>query len=326
MREEGVARDGIRVADGYLDSVSTASWRTSGGHAGADATRSADRAWRRGGAARRITTDVSSALYELVDPNRARLARWFPWVDDATDAPFAGRVASSAPRGAIARSTATASGSADDWRAGATCGSFGSDDIGELGFWLDEALVGRGLVTRAAQALMTRGFEEEGLHRVQLRAGVDNLRSRAVARRLRLKEEGVLRGAGKVGGGLYVDLVIYGPVVDDWRIRLSADRAVIFDLFGTLVPEFPHEDFYASIDHMATVLGADSTAFRDAWNETVVDRQTGGYADDGRERARDLRDARPARAGRRRGVVGAGTPRRDVPNRGSGHVTAPSRR
>jgi ribosomal-protein-serine acetyltransferase len=92
-----------------------------------------------------------------------------------------------------------------------------SDDAGELGFWLDEAFVGRGLVTRAAQALMSRGYEGASLHRIQLRAGVENLRSRAVAKRLGMREEGVLRGAGKVGGGLYVDLVIYGQVVDDWR-------------------------------------------------------------------------------------------------------------
>jgi putative hydrolase of the HAD superfamily len=56
-----------------------------------------------------------------------------------------------------------------------------------------------------------------------------------------------------------------------------AFRAVIFDLYGTLVPEFPHEDFYASIDHMATVLGVDPATFRDGWNDTVVDRQTGVY-------------------------------------------------
>jgi putative hydrolase of the HAD superfamily len=54
-------------------------------------------------------------------------------------------------------------------------------------------------------------------------------------------------------------------------------RAVIFDLYGTLVPEFPHEDFYASIDHMATVLGADPAAFREGWNATGVARQTGGF-------------------------------------------------
>jgi len=55
-------------------------------------------------------------------------------------------------------------------------------------------------------------------------------------------------------------------------------RAVIFDLYGTLVPEFPHEDFSASIDHMASVLGADPVAFRDGWNDTVELRQTGGFA------------------------------------------------
>lgn len=55
-------------------------------------------------------------------------------------------------------------------------------------------------------------------------------------------------------------------------------RAVIFDLYGTLVPEFPHEEFYTSIDHIAAVLGADPVAFRDGWNKTVVERQTGVYA------------------------------------------------
>lgn len=54
-------------------------------------------------------------------------------------------------------------------------------------------------------------------------------------------------------------------------------RAVIFDLYGTLVPEFPHEEFYASIDHMATAVGADEAAFRAAWNKTVAERQTGVY-------------------------------------------------
>ncbi len=55
-------------------------------------------------------------------------------------------------------------------------------------------------------------------------------------------------------------------------------RAVIFDLFGTLVPEVPRDDFYGSVDHMARVLGADPGKFRDAWNATAFARQTAGYA------------------------------------------------
>ena len=170
-----------------------------------------------GGAVLRPYTPADAdTLYGLIDSNRVRLARWFHWVDDATD---------------VTSQTAYIESRVDDGRSldgngiwvgedlagGCDLMINGSDDMGELGFWLDEAFVGRGLITRAAQALMARGYESEGLHRTQLRAGVDNLRSRAVAKRLGLREEGVLRGAGKVGGGLYVDLVIYGQVVDDWR-------------------------------------------------------------------------------------------------------------
>ena len=166
---------------------------------------------------RAFTTGDLDALYEVIDLNRARLARWFPWVDHATEP------SSQLPwleRTMADEVSLDGNGIwvADRLAGGCDLRIHPQDDIGELGFWLDEEQVGRGLVTRAAQALMTRGFDEEGLHRVQMRAGVENLRSRAVARRLKLKEEGVLRGAGKVGGGLYVDLVMYGLLVDDWRL------------------------------------------------------------------------------------------------------------
>jgi putative hydrolase of the HAD superfamily len=55
-------------------------------------------------------------------------------------------------------------------------------------------------------------------------------------------------------------------------------RAVIFDLYGTLVPEFPAEEFYATVDHMAVTLGAPVEAFREEWNRTAPLRQTGAFA------------------------------------------------
>jgi putative hydrolase of the HAD superfamily len=55
-------------------------------------------------------------------------------------------------------------------------------------------------------------------------------------------------------------------------------RAVIFDLYGTLVPEFPADEFSGSVDHMAETLGAPVDAFREAWHRTAPLRQTGGYA------------------------------------------------
>ena len=169
-----------------------------------------------GAVVRPYTPTDAEALFGVIDANRVRLARWFHWVDDATDASSqAAYIGSRVDDGRSLDCNGIWVG--DDLAGGCDLMITGADDVGELGFWLDEAFVGRGLVTRAAQALMTLGYESEGLHRIQLRAGVDNLRSRAVAKRLGMREEGVLRGAGKVGGGLYVDLVIYGQVVDDWR-------------------------------------------------------------------------------------------------------------
>jgi RimJ/RimL family protein N-acetyltransferase len=138
---------------------------------------------------RSLRPDDGEVLADLIEANRVRLGRWFAWADTAGDA-------------------AQQAAWIEDRR----------EDTGELGFWLDEGAIGRGLITRAGQALLTEGFETFGLHRIQLRAGVENLRSRAVAKRLKMREEGVLRGAGKVGGGRYVDLVMYGLIDEDWRL------------------------------------------------------------------------------------------------------------
>ena len=53
--------------------------------------------------------------------------------------------------------------------------------------------------------------------------------------------------------------------------------AVIFDLYGTLVPEFPRSAFYEAVAHMSAVLDADPSAFRAEWDRTAADRQTGAF-------------------------------------------------
>lgn len=56
-------------------------------------------------------------------------------------------------------------------------------------------------------------------------------------------------------------------------------RAVVFDLFGTLVPEFPLSVWDRMFEQTAATLEADGAAFRRAWDETLVERQTGGFPD-----------------------------------------------
>ena len=54
--------------------------------------------------------------------------------------------------------------------------------------------------------------------------------------------------------------------------------AVVFDLFGTLVPEFSRSDFYDAVRRMAEIVGADAGSFETEWNATALERQTGGFA------------------------------------------------
>jgi RimJ/RimL family protein N-acetyltransferase len=165
---------------------------------------------------RTFTLDDVATIFEVVDRNRERLAAWFPWVDDSTSAD-----AQRTWLEGLQQDDRTHDGNGiwvDDELAGAAGLFFPSEWIGEVGYWLDGDFEGRGLATKAARELVDLGFSE-GVHRVQIHAAVENVRSRAVAERLRMRREGVLRGAGRVGGGRFVDLVVYGIVRAEWNAR-----------------------------------------------------------------------------------------------------------
>ncbi len=56
---------------------------------------------------------------------------------------------------------------------------------------------------------------------------------------------------------------------------MTAYEAVVFDLYGTLVPEFALVDWDAMFEAMAAELDLDPGALRRGWDETMVERQTG---------------------------------------------------
>lgn len=63
----------------------------------------------------------------------------------------------------------------------------------EAGCWLEPSAAGRGLATRAARVIIDWAIEERGIHRIEWLVSAANQPSIAVARRLGMTRDGVLR-------------------------------------------------------------------------------------------------------------------------------------
>ncbi|MEX1021586.1 MAG: GNAT family protein, partial [Dehalococcoidia bacterium] len=160
--------------------------------------------------------DDAPALYAAIDTNREHIARWLSWAEAYTPeaaAEFIERV-----------TIASADGRHElclevDGAVAGGCGWVRLDQTdreGEIGYWLAAPYTGRGLMTRAAEALTEHGFRDLGLHRVVIAALAGNTASRAIPGRLGFREEGTFRSARRHRGEWH-DIVWYATTEDEWR-------------------------------------------------------------------------------------------------------------
>ncbi|MEU3052088.1 GNAT family N-acetyltransferase [Streptomyces griseus] len=88
----------------------------------------------------------------------------------------------------------------------------------EVGVWLEPAAQGRGLITRAAERLIDWAVYERGMHRVEWDASPGNTRSIAVAKRLGMTRDGVLRQSYFYRGERH-DSEIWSVLAPEWKAR-----------------------------------------------------------------------------------------------------------
>lgn len=170
-------------------------------------------------AVRTYVVGDAEELFALIDASRDRLRPWMLWEPTTTTVEDT--------RGFIQACLASTDYEGNGlWRDGRLIGGIGLSldtlaDSGEIGYWLAGAHEGQGVVTRACARFFDFAFDELGLHRMELSAAVGNERSRAVAARLGMREEGIARDGCRVADG-YLDLVSYGILEDEWRARRLA--------------------------------------------------------------------------------------------------------
>ncbi|MEV0454403.1 GNAT family N-acetyltransferase [Catellatospora methionotrophica] len=154
----------------------------------------------------------------FIERHRTHLSPWLPWAARLTDEPltrawlqrYADDTAHDGPRIYAIR--------LDGELVGGTL--FRTFDVrfgtAEIGVWLAPDAQGRGLITRAAQRMITWAVEERGINRVEWRTVPANARSIACAKRLGMTLDGVLREAFPYLGENH-DVQVYSLLASEWR-------------------------------------------------------------------------------------------------------------
>ncbi|MFI9269610.1 GNAT family N-acetyltransferase [Kitasatospora sp. NPDC052896] len=153
-----------------------------------------------------------------IDRARPNTDPWIPWASRSTDLDSA-RVTL---QGYADRQAADAGRIYGIWLDGTLVGGVmfvHFDTVSgncEIGCWTESAGEGHGLVTAAVRHLVEYALVERGLQRVEWFTSTRNTRSRAVAQRLGMRLDGVLRSYFPHNGVRH-DKEVWSLLADEWR-------------------------------------------------------------------------------------------------------------
>jgi len=160
----------------------------------------------------------ADALYEAVRESIAEVSPWLPWchedysIEESRE--FVGTRGKSAADGEWYSFGVFAKDSSK------FLGGVGLNFINRvhlmanLGYWVRSSSVGRGVATSATKLAASFGFEELGLHRIEIVAAVENIASQRVAEKAGAVREGVLRKRLLIRGESQ-DAVLFSLVPED---------------------------------------------------------------------------------------------------------------
>ncbi|GKS14722.1 GNAT family N-acetyltransferase [Paenibacillus chitinolyticus] len=159
----------------------------------------------------------AEALFRLTDDNREQIGQWLFWANDTKEVgDSAAFIQSTLHAFAEGKSLAAAImvrgelAGVIDYHA-----MVPAHGRAEIGYWLDKAHQGRGIMTRACRAFIGYGWSEKNLNRIVIMADVENAASRAVPQRLGFTLEGVMREWEVKESGKR-DMALYSILRREW--------------------------------------------------------------------------------------------------------------
>lgn len=157
-------------------------------------------------------------VFDLTNNSRDYLREWLPWLDATTKLDDTKEYITLSLKGfAENRSITTvilykgqivgvASYNSIDW----------TNKVAYIGYWLGKQFQGNGIMTRVAKALTDYAFNELKINKVEIRAAVENKKSRGIPERLGFVNEGCIRQAEWLYDH-YVDHAVYGMLAEEWK-------------------------------------------------------------------------------------------------------------
>jgi ribosomal-protein-serine acetyltransferase len=157
-------------------------------------------------------------VFAVVDSNRAHLRQFLPWIDGNTTQTHSEEFIQST----LEQFKDFDGLTAGIWQDHQLAGLIGMHFIDwehkdtEFGYWLSKSHTGKGLVTRAASALLDYIFFELNLHRVSIAHALENTASQKVIERLGFKLESTARDAEWLYTRFH-DWKKYGLLKREWQ-------------------------------------------------------------------------------------------------------------
>ena len=91
-----------------------------------------------------------------------------------------------------------------------------SDNSASVGYWLSKNMTGKGIMTRSVKRMLQHGFDDLLLHRIELRAATENVKSWNIAERVGFTREGCIRQCSFVNGK-YLSHYVYGILLEEFN-------------------------------------------------------------------------------------------------------------
>lgn len=109
---------------------------------------------------------------------------------------------------------------------------WGAARSAQIGYWIDRAVAGRGIIPTAVALAVDHCFFITGLHRLEANIRPENTPSRRVVEKLGFHEEGVRRRQLHIDGA-WRDHICYaltaedvpGGLINRWRARVRSDQS-----------------------------------------------------------------------------------------------------